>query len=138
MKTCFKCGQYLPLDRFYKHKGMADGHLNKCIECARKDAINHRDLNIDRIRDYDRKRGNRQTIDYTREYRKRNTNKYRATLMVNNAIRDKKLFREPCQICGAEKAHAHHDDYLKPLNVRWLCAIHHKKWHLDNGDGLNG
>ena len=138
MKTCFKCGRELPLDHFHKHSQMADGHLNKCKECTRKDVIENRKRNIDYYRAYDRARGTRVNQKYIIAYRKNNPNKYKATNMVNNAIRDRKLFKEPCAICGDEQAYAHHDDYLKPLNVRWLCAIHHKQWHLENGEGKNG
>jgi hypothetical protein len=48
---------------------------------------------------------------------------------VAYALRTGKLFIESCQVCGSWKTHAHHDDYTKPLVVRWLCAIHHKLWH---------
>lgn len=137
-KQCFRCGAVKPLGEFYKHKGMADGHLNKCKECAKKDVRENRKDKVEYYRDYDRKRGSRQSYDYIKEYREKYPKKYRATNMVNNAIRSGNLHKEPCEVCGTtEKVHAHHDDYDKPLNVRWLCAAHHSQWHKENGEAKN-
>jgi hypothetical protein len=52
-KICFKCHETKTIDKFYKHKAMRDGHLNKCIDCAVKDVIKHRREN-DSVREYDR------------------------------------------------------------------------------------
>lgn len=138
MKVCFKCQRELPLSDFYKHSQMGDKHLNKCKECTKKDAKKHRLNNLDRIREYDRKRGNRQDKKYRDRYKEKYPNKYKAHNIVSNAIRDGKLFKESCEVCGSEdNIHAHHDDYLKPLNIRWLCAACHSQWHRDNGEALN-
>ncbi len=49
---------------------------------------------------------------------------------VGNAIKYGKLVREPCEECGkVETVEAHHDDYEKPLDVRWLCKHHHNLHH---------
>jgi len=138
MKICNKCNKELDISEFYKCRGMKDGHLNKCKECTKKDVHRHRAENIEKIREYDRSRGNRNETGYLREYRKKYPNKYKAHMIVDNAVRDKKLFKEPCEKCGSEdRIHAHHDDYLKPLNVRWLCAACHSQWHKINGEALN-
>ena len=56
MKECFKCGAIKPLTEYYKHKAMADGHLNKCKSCKKLDAKNYRLNNLENVRAYDRQR----------------------------------------------------------------------------------
>lgn len=40
------------------------------------------------------------------------------------------LKRQPCIFCKEIKTIAHHEDYLKPLNVIWMCRSCHQKYHL--------
>jgi hypothetical protein len=49
--------------------------------------------------------------------------------MTRDAIAAGKLVREPCEVCGEAKVDAHHDDYGRPFDVRWLCRIHHAEHH---------
>lgn len=58
-KKCFKCSQVLPLDNFYKHPMMADGHVNKCKECNKKDIKGNyiNNLSKDGFVEKERKRG---------------------------------------------------------------------------------
>ena len=137
-KSCFCCGKTKQIEDFYKHLGMADGRLNKCKECCKKQATARRWSKIEEIRAYDRGRGNRQPKGYLKDYRKKFPSKYKAHSAVNNALRDGKITRGVCEVCGTDKnIEAHHDDYAKPLEVRWLCAAHHKQWHRDNGEAAN-
>lgn len=110
----------------------------KCKECTKKDATKHRSENLEKIREYDRGRGCRNQ-EYIKEWRKKYKKKYKAHSKVNNALRDGKLKKLNCEVCGASKSVvAHHDDYDFPLSIRWLCEVHHKEWHLKNGEGKNG
>jgi ribosomal protein S27AE len=52
-----------------------------------------------------------------------------ARVAVAHAVRAGKLERLPCEACGTPKSFAHHDDYTKPLGVRWLCRPCHLKEH---------
>lgn len=64
----------------------------------------------------------------------------RATNLVWTAIWQKKLFRQPCEVCGKKgrwNVVAHHDDYAAPLDVRWLCRRHHIQHHQQHGPGKN-
>lgn len=156
MKTCFKCNKEKPLSEFYKHKMMGDGHLNKCKDCTKADARQHRAENLDRVKEYDRNRSNakernerfkvaqaermkdpeyRDKINKQRkDWVERNTVKRAAHIIVGNAIRDGKLIKQHCEICGEAKVDAHHDDYEKPLGVRWLCRKHHAEHHKTERD----
>lgn len=48
---------------------------------------------------------------------------------VNHAKERGELIPQPCEKCGELKTDAHHDDYNKPLEVRWLCRKCHAEWH---------
>lgn len=37
--------------------------------------------------------------------------------------------KKPCEVCGDKNSEMHHDDYDKPLKVRWLCRKHHLGFH---------
>lgn len=57
---------------------------------------------------------------------------------TRNALRRGLLKKSSCEVCGEEKTEAHHDDYSKPFDVRWLCTTHHAEHHIKikelNGD----
>ncbi len=59
------------------------------------------------------------------------TDKKKARRVANHAIRDGKLHRELCIVCG-DRAEMHHADYSKPLEVTWLCSRHHRLVHQPN------
>jgi hypothetical protein len=107
---------------------MKDGHLNKSKECAKKDVRAERldPVQRERIREYDRIRGCRNkpatpTAQFKRSVR----------TIIGNALRDGRIVKVPCEICGNPKSQAHHDDYSKPLEVRWLCFTHHREFAHD-------
>ena len=61
--------------------------------------------------------------------RQRYPEKAKARDAVNHEIKMGRMVRLPCEVCGNPKTDAHHDDYSKPLEVRWLCREHHREVH---------
>jgi len=152
MKVCRECGVEKELGSFYKHSAMADGYLNKCIECVKARVKKHRDENIERIQAFDKQRSKlphrleavkkyfktekgKQVKRLTQlNYKKKYPMKYAAHVITGNAIRSGALIRQlNCSVCDSTtKVEGHHDDYTKPLEVRWLCEACHKEWHRHN------
>ena len=72
----------------------------------------------------------RRAREHFRYLRRKGSPEVVANYTLNNAIRDRRLHRGPCEVCGTTaKVHGHHDDYSKPLDVRWLCEEHHLELH---------
>jgi ribosomal protein S27AE len=135
-KQCFKCKVQKPLDAFYKHSAMADGHLNKCKECTKNDANQHRSNNLEKIRAYDRERGKhshriKSATEHCRLWRQEDQRRTKAHSAVASALRSGSLVRQPCVRCGNSKSVAHHEDYDLPLDVMWLCQPCHKQRHKE-------
>ena len=133
-KTCFKCGATKERSEFYRHKMMGDGFLGKCKECTKKDVRQRYVDARDKVRAYDAERKKRperkaQKIKYAKMRALRHPEKAKANQMVGKAIKSGKLIRLPCEKCGNPKSEGHHDDYSKPLDVRWLCFKHHREHH---------
>lgn len=140
VKTCFKCGVEKPLSEFYRHPQMGDGHLGKCKACTRRDVYLNRLAKIDHYQEYDRKRfaetWHRRicSASWLHSDREANREKHVARSAVIHAIRDGRLRRGPCEVCGCVEVQGHHDDYSKPLEVRWLCVKHHFEAHRKYDD----
>jgi len=147
-KACFKCGEVKLLSEFYKHPGMADGHLNKCKDCTKKDVKEHREDNLEKIQEYDRERNRNMTEKrragrwkptaelralYIARSNERFPERRKANIALSNAVRDNRVQRPSyCESCGKECIpHGHHPSYAEDmwLHVTWLCSSCHGEIH---------
>lgn len=143
---CKECGTLKTPDQFYKND-------KSCKECRKEKVRKYRALNIEKVREYDRARGqtearkqkNKEYQSYmksqepdrwrkmryktTQKNKRNNHDKYIANSRLSYAVRSGKIKRGPCSVCGAHKIEGHHPDYTKPLEVIWLCDYHHKEEH---------
>jgi hypothetical protein len=121
----------------------------RCKECVKARVHAHRQENLERIRSYDRMRGSMpHRVAARAEYRKtesgklalararkayknRSPERRSAHVALGNAVRDGRVIPWPtCAVpdcCG--RPQAHHPDYSRPLDVVWLCDMHHKEVH---------
>lgn len=133
MKTCSRCGFTKDsIIGFYKSKTGGPAHICKDCHKKRMSDLRRDDPSI-RIRDRERSKHPKRiemARNITKLWRISNPEAYKAQTAVGNALRDKRILREPCSICSStENIHAHHKDYSKPLDVIWLCARCHHRIH---------
>lgn len=120
-------------------KGRRDGGKYSCLKCLRDSSRILRDSGGNerrRIRCRELWRANiserrMKASESRRNYRRDQIGRLKelARETVRKAIRRGVLVRQSCEACGVVKTHAHHEDYMKPLDVRWLCSICHGKAH---------
>lgn len=83
-----------------------------------------------KIRHFDWSKNNRERINaQQREWYRNNKEKRRAHVILNRAIKAGEIMRaSKCTECLKEcKPDGHHIDYLKPLDVIWLCRACHSR-----------
>ena len=146
-KKCRVCGRTLPLCNYGKNKRTRDGLAHECKDCTRTYQRDWYIQNRDRVllvqrECYERTRAKR--LAQRKQYRTNNPLIFRvhwkvyahkhperiiAYDAVKYAIMSGRLVKKPCENCGAVRVHAHHDDYSKPLDIRWLCVTCHNGFH---------
>ena len=128
MKKCSKCGLEKGAGQFYTRPA-----TSKCKECYTADVRANYAKNRAKYARYERQRfqtpeRKKMLRGYQKNRRLLHPDKAKAWQAVSYAVRNGHLKRQPCEVCGTtEKVQAHHDDYSKPLDVRWLCFKHHRE-----------
>ena len=149
-KRCSGCHGLKPLSEFHKDKAAKDGHRSCCKKChcmrAAKYHANHKEKMRIRWARYFANHKEELRVKW-RRYREthqaaitkyktavRKTVKGRArSILAGNVYRGGVVKPLHCSACGLEvEKHllqGHHDDYTKPLDVRWLCRPCHGLVH---------
>ena len=69
---------------------------------------------------------------HVKEWKTRNPLKLHAHRILQKAVSIGLVIKRRCEFPpphSTGQIHGHHDDYSKPLKVRWVCALHHSKIH---------
>lgn len=141
MKHCNTCDTEKPREEFHIRKASKDGLSPKCRTCAKAydDARANDPHRVAARFAYSKtERGMEAKNRGSAAWVKRHPKKRAAHIWIGNAVRDGKITKKPCEICGAtDRIHGHHDDYDKIYDVRWLCSEHHREWHKIHGEAAN-
>lgn len=132
MYLCAKCGELKPEYGFARAKHLPRGRSYLCKICKKAYDIAYRDVSAEANKQrasYSYAKNRDKRLRYYKEYAIKNKHKRQAKDKVRWALFKGRLTKGPCEVCGALKVQAHHNDYSKPLEVKWLCPRHHQRLH---------
>jgi hypothetical protein len=141
MKVCCRCKIGRDESEFAKNHRAADGLNYHCNVCRASWLRSVYPIKRELVQATNR-RWREKNPELAALIHKKATDKYalnnikirKANVAVREAKKKGLLLAQPCECCfkfsgQVVAAQAHHDDYSKPLDVRWLCSRHHKGWH---------
>lgn len=133
-KACSVCGKAKTADGFQKRLASHDGLTAACKECLHERDRKRYPKEAERrglwYKLYSTGHGRAEAVAARARWDARNADKKAARGILARALKAGRIKRQPCEVCGSdERIHGHHDDYALPLQVKWLCAAHHRLLH---------
>jgi hypothetical protein len=130
---CSTCRKFKPCIAYQQNKLRTRGYDYTCKECYKiVDATRYyrnREQRLIKEKKRYEKMSKEKIAERSRFSKERNPEKWKARQDLRNAITKGTIKRLPCEVCHKPKAHAHHEDYAKPFEVKWLCQKHHGELH---------
>lgn len=149
MKICSKCNVEKEDSEFWKRNNRSRGVNSECKTCCserrKKNRVENGEILREKRKEYyyknreklcesqiESQRGSERYRKYQNAYalkkRKEGDNRYLARQILFLAIKGKMITRpKNCEVCNFfGDIEGHHQDYNKPLDVKWVC----KKCHL--------
>jgi len=123
-RICSRCGAEHPIEAFPTNIS-GDGYVSVrtwCRKCENRRCT-------EKAKKNKKMRARRQERVRLKKLTPVGALKERARQALRNAVRGGKVQKLPCEVCGLPKSEGHHDDYNRPLDVRWLCPKHHQQVH---------
>ncbi len=117
-KSCYFCGDTsgsMNIMRLNKSSEISYFYHGRCAYEANKERLKiWREKNRDRVRIAARERYRSRGEPYQEKRKIWSRAKYN-------------IAKQPCEVCGNPDSKRHHPDYSKPLEVVFLCNLHHKQ-----------
>lgn len=150
-RICSLCKEEKDIEYFYKNKREKLGREYRCKICSHKKYKKYwkekghewnektklrQQEKIKEDPDYFKKLRIKYNVkDYQKKYKEKNKErdlfKLRARAIVNYDLKKGKIVKPDfCEMCKniCKLLHAHHEDYLKPREIKWMCPKCHKNY----------